>query len=148
MIIPFEPQHVLKIDVRKEQVATIESMKMTHRSLVLYGKALLSEAHNGCAYTAVNDRGIVAMAGIVKLWDDTYEAWALFSEGCSREAVTLARRIKKEVDKIESGRLQAFTECDFPVAQRFLEWLGFEKEAVLRKYSPDNKDNYVYARIF
>lgn len=44
-------------------------------------------------------------------------------------------------------RVQATTHRQFERGRRFLEWLGFEREGVLRNYGPDGSDHIIYARI-
>ena len=43
-------------------------------------------------------------------------------------------------------RLQAYIECDFPEAIRFVEHLGFTKESVLENFV-DDRDAFMYKRL-
>ena len=50
---------------------------------------------------------------------------------------------------IEHGlhRIQAAVRADWPEAQRFAEFMGFENEGLMRKFGQDKTDYIRYARV-
>jgi len=62
-----------------------------------------------------------------------------------------ARVITQELDRIikehNFKRVQSVIEPGDDRAIKFIEWLGFEREGLLRKYMPPEKDMLMYARI-
>lgn len=88
--------------------------------------------------------------GVVDIWNGMGEMWMILNkdlDGCKFEII---RTIRYEVDNLfdtQYHRLQATIDCANDAAIRFVEWLGFKREGVLRKYSHDRKDYYMYARV-
>ena len=63
----------------------------------------------------------------------------------SKEMIQLAKRRAKENN---ITRVQSAIRKDFTEGQRFAEWLGLEKEGLMRKWGFDGSDQYMYARLF
>jgi len=47
----------------------------------------------------------------------------------------------------ELSRIQASVCASDVRANRYAQWLGFEKEGIMRKYGPDGTDYIRYARV-
>ena len=103
------------------------------------------------AYSMIDDGHLVAAAGLYKVWEGVGEAWLLPSSRLlakPRKAVKAVRSFLDEISEREGfRRVQATTHADFIRGRRFLEWLGFENEGVLRGYGPDGSDHIIYSRI-
>lgn len=90
-------------------------------------------------------------AGIYALAPRVGEAWAFVNPVPSNEKIATHRAIFRNMHRIALDmnlvRLQSL--C-FPLekAKRFLEALGFEKEAVLRKYYRGREDLILYSIIW
>ena len=108
-------------------------------------------AQPGMAYSMIEDGHLITSAGVYKVWDGVGEAWLLPSSRLlakPRKAVKAVRSFLDNVSEREGfRRVQATTHADFARGRRFLEWLGFENEGVLRGYGPDGSDHIIYARI-
>lgn len=89
--------------------------------------------------------------GIIEMWPGVGRIWGFFSEPLVREhphvlALHAKRDLQLAVD-LGFDRVEASCHTQHPAAVRFLEWLGFEYEGLMRRYSPSGDDNYLYARI-
>jgi hypothetical protein len=93
---------------------------------------------------------IVACGGVVVYWAGTAELWmTLDVEGGKLPALAIAIRSQanKWVEDLGLTRIQSTVASEWEAGIRFLEWIGMEKEAVLRKFGPDQIDQFLYARV-
>jgi len=104
------------------------------------------------SWSGVHNGHLVGAGGIIPIWDGVAECWLVggWRLGSHKVSavraltVTLARLVKEQ----QLRRLQAIVRADWDQAVRFVEFLRFEREGLLRGYGPDGSDHYVYARIF
>lgn len=106
------------------------------------------------SYTALWDGRIVGVGGASMMWTGVWEFWLILSKDTKLDGVhgiVAFDAIKKKVDEIIKDnkivRAQATARVDFPKAIKMLEALGFEREGLLRRYTPDGASVYRYARI-
>ena len=108
-------------------------------------------AQPGMAFSMIDDGHLVSAAGIYKVWDGVGEAWLLPSSrmlASPRRTIKAVRSFLDDISEREGfRRVQATTHADFTRGRRFLEWLGFQNEGVLRGYGPDGSDHIIYARV-
>lgn len=106
------------------------------------------------SYTALWDGVIVGVGGASIMWEDTWEFWLILTKDSKRDGahgIVAFDAIRKKIDEIieENNivRAQATVRLDFPKGIKMLMALGFEKEGLLKKYTPDRCDVYRFARI-
>lgn len=95
-------------------------------------------------------KGVLCLCGCVIIWTGVGELWfKLVRADHLLSLMPLLRRLIKETAK-EYGlwRLQACVEVGFKKGYRFAEYMGFKKEAVLKRHNYNGKDNLMYARLF
>ena len=103
------------------------------------------------AWSGIHNGHLVGCGGIIPIWDGVAECWLVggWRLGTHRLSAvraltaTLARQVKEQ----QLRRLQAVVRADWDEAVRFVEFLRFQREGLLRGYGPDGSDHYVYARI-
>jgi len=92
----------------------------------------------GYAYTMVCDEGIVACGGIIPLWKGVGEAWAITSELLNMYRLSFAKAARKLVDtaikELELERIQAVVIEGHKDSIKWVEWIGFEEEGLMRRY--------------
>jgi len=106
----------------------------------------------GLSFTLTyNDLPIVA-GGIYPLWPGTAEGWALSSKEIFKHKFKSAALIKRRMDMLcinnKFWRLQTTVKAHFKLGIRFAEWLGLEKEGLMKQYGPDGTDYYRMAKIY
>jgi RimJ/RimL family protein N-acetyltransferase len=77
------------------------------------------------------------------------EAWIYLSKaGGKNGSVLMAakRQLEEWIRDLSLIRVQAIVRADWEKGERFLRWVGMEKEGRLRRYFPDESDAFVYAR--
>ena len=99
----------------------------------------------------VNDKPICA-AGMKMIWGQVAEGWVIASSDMWNHPLSVAKAIKKDFARVAKEnnitRVQSAIRKDFSEGQRFAEWLGLEKEGLMRKWGFDGSDQYMYARLF
>lgn len=87
-------------------------------------------------------------AGVKQFWKGVGEAWFFMTPESSRHGRMIARLIKKRLESMqEYHRIQATVEIDFKEGIRFMGFLGFHREGILKKYTADAKDSLMFAII-
>ena len=104
------------------------------------------------AFTGIfNDNPIFA-AGMKMIWGQVAEGWVIATNEMWKHPLGVAKAIKKDFARVAKEnnitRVQSAIRKDFSEGQRFAEWLGLEKEGLMRKWGFDGSDQYMYARLF
>ena len=99
----------------------------------------------------VNDNPIFA-AGMKMIWGQVAEGWVIATSEMWKHPLGVAKAIKKDFARVAKEnnitRVQSAIRKDFSEGQRLAEWLGLEKEGLMRKWGFDGSDQYMYARLF
>lgn len=139
-MVPFNLRHLEKLCLRPEA----EDLKDITRELEnIYC--------DGPAYTAIIEDQVVFCAGITITWHGVGVAWCYADCSASKYAREVYCAQLGFLDRCtkEYGlhRVQAFALASWRMAWRYLERLGFQREGLMRKYSPNQEDYYLYARV-
>lgn len=103
------------------------------------------------ARTLTVDSKPIASLGAQIMWEGTATVWAILStasikdyrKSLCRMAVNLIRVAEHDFGL---KRLQAFVRADHAAAVRWAEWLGFERECLMRRFC-QNSDFWLYAKV-
>ena len=143
-IIPFKFEHARFIATH-EMNANIVNVKDR------YLENLKELVKADTSWTGVIDDKIIAAGGMVELWDHVYEGWIMATADVKKHPIVTARVIKKifndVVVKYDVHRLQTTVKANYKIGHKFAQWLGLEKEGLMKKYLDDD-DYYLYARIY
>jgi RimJ/RimL family protein N-acetyltransferase len=75
--------------------------------------------------------------------------WGWVSKNVTVKVARPARTFLKEYAMINYiRRIQMTVRADFPRGLRFAEFLGFEKEGIMKSYGKDGADYILFARVF
>lgn len=103
------------------------------------------------AFTLMDNGHLVVSGGIFPVWDGMGEAWLIPSDEIPKYKIRMIRILRDHISSIteEDGlrRLQATVRDDFEVAKRFIEFMGFKREGLMKNYGPDGTDHIMYARV-
>lgn len=141
-IVPYKPAHLERVPPQSAQAGVVGRLdRETAESLAI----------PGFAFSAATDGCIVGCAGIMPLWPGVGHAWAVLSEVALAHPVTLTRAVQRELARIERDhglhRVQATVGETHVAGRRWLAWLGFEVEGLMRNYGPDGEGDYwLYGR--
>lgn len=111
----------------------------------------LDTTRKGDTFTIFCDGEVMAICGVVIYREGFGEAWVVFSKKVREHMLIVLRTIKNLVEggiaEHKLYRLQAVVKADWLRAQKFLDFLDFSWEGILRKYGPDQSNYYMYSRI-
>jgi RimJ/RimL family protein N-acetyltransferase len=129
---PFKAEHLEYMRVQKgepEEIAGIPGVSSTLCSLG--AKSIIAE-----------DGTVLGIIGLVPTLPGACEVFILASEDQGAHSIGFARGVLKELLEIKPKyrRIQAVTSIDNLTHQRFIEWLGFVREGVLKKYGLKGND--------
>lgn len=129
-VVPFEPEHLTEFTFRAEQAREVAMVLDTFPDVVSYGRFLLSHAHDGICYSAIDTATgkAVACAGITDYTPTTGIAWALLSEHLPRYAgIPIARRVRFEMHQCLLDSVITTVGHGFHQAERWVGFLGLSK---------------------
>lgn len=141
---PFHVGHLRVMRVHSQNMATISRAVPVERMME-------TQAAYGLAYTAMLHGTPAAVFGSVRIWQGVEEMWMLCEERARQHPVAMTKAARMmAMHRVISGnlhRLQITVRCDDARALQWGRAIGFEPEAVLRRYGPDMMDYQVMARI-
>lgn len=142
-IIPFELEHALELDLREHE----KKMQKTDEFRA-WAEANLSL---GPSFSGVVDGKVVGCGGVRILWNGVGEAWAIFSKDIikyPKEAYYYINKFLHIIIKDQNlHRVQAYVRTDVNIAVKYIENLGFKRESMMKKFSYDKKDYYMYVLL-
>lgn len=105
----------------------------------------------GWAKTAVLGDKIMGVGGAVLYWPGFAEGWYLVSKDGGESKFLMVHCIKTVIElaikELNLHRFQSTIRVDFTSAIKLIEHVGFVKEGLLRKYTQDKVDAYIYALV-
>ena len=105
-------------------------------------------------YTAIYESAIVAIGGLQVRWEGVGLMWLMLTADCKKYGIysllaleAIKEKVEYLIEKNNLWRAEAAVRTDFPQAIKMVEFLGFEREGLMRKYYPDKTDAWLYSRI-
>lgn len=135
---PFRAQHIEQIELQPAQAGLRAFLERGHA---------LHLAEGSFAFTGFQDGKAIGCAGLIELWPGRDCAWSLLSDCGPRAFFNVHRTIVRILEERRTRRTEMSVDVDHVAGQRWAELLGFRKEGLMRSYSPDGRDAYLYARI-
>ena len=109
-----------------------------------YSAYLAAQAERSYAYTGLAGGRPVIVFGVTPLWSGVAEMWLVADESIGQHARYLiggGRTFAKAcTHALNLHRLQACVQTSNVVAERYINRLGFHREAVLKMYGPHRED--------
>lgn len=143
-IVDFHPRHLDVMDMRGFEKGGAFGLDDAMARVEIVAKGSIAAA------TFIHDGRILFCAGFNQLWKGVIEVWMVPSVYVDQAPVTFGRTIRRYIERIEKDfkthRLQT-TSYDDPFHEKWMAWLGFEKEGTLKKFTHDKKNMCVYARV-
>lgn len=109
-----------------------------------YGKMLELPGH---AFTAMEGDRVLAMAGVMPRWEGRAEAWALLSGDLKAHFLRIHCAIRRFLRETPIRRIETAVDANFPEGIAWAEALGFKNEGLMRRYTPEGRDCFRFARI-
>lgn len=104
-----------------------------------------------CSYSLCRDFNIKAVGGFVQEREGVFTLWGMCEADITRsEWALVAKKTRELIAHLFSAgavRVQAYCRADHPAHLRFLNGLGLDDTAHLRRYGPDGVDFYLAAKV-
>lgn len=139
-IIPFKPEHLRLIDRQAEQSVAREYLENEDY--------IMSLAEHE-AWTAMLGDRVVACAGLILVWGNRYQGWAVISETIgTRGMLSLTRAVKRGLD-LKPGRIESYVAAGFEAGHRWAQLIGMTLETPhpMKQWLPDGSDAFQYSRV-
>lgn len=137
-VIPYLPEHLRTLQLQPAQSGYSQQP---------FDDAYSEYLAHGQSFSAVADGRVIACAGVMELWQNRGMAWALLSSDAGRHFVKVHRAVSRFLDLSELPRIEAYVDEDFAQGHRWITALGFTKEGLMRKFTPEGRDAVLYSRV-
>lgn len=143
-IIEFCLEH---LDLFQWNTRDLENYGTPERFYILFKKAQIE----GMAYTGIYDGRIMGIAGLIPYGEKVAYGFAGFSKYAKSMPVSCIKIIKHRFINVAKDmglhRIVTYNIINSERNNRFCEWLGFEKEALVRKFDDEGKDYIQYGYV-
>lgn len=136
----FRAAHVKQLQLSPFQAETLGVLDMR------YG--LLLEENSRVAVSLCEYNRVLGCWGLLPLWSGCSEAWMLVSPEIGFGSLSVVRSIQGILDVAVEHRIQTSVLASFDKGQKFIEFLGFQKEGLMKKYDARQRDHIRYARYY
>lgn len=106
----------------------------------------------GWAKTVAYNGDILGVGGVVVYWPGVGEAWLFLSkhviEHKLKAAFYVRSMMQTSIEELNLHRLQCTVRADFHKAIKMVERVGFLREGVMKAYTEDKIDTYMYGITF
>jgi len=103
------------------------------------------------SFTLWDGNRVIAVCGVVEIHQGVGEIWLILENDKQNDVFAIARSLKKLTDRVfvqsSFHRFQARASVDDSASNRFLLFLGFEREGILKQYGLNREDYSVYGRV-
>ena len=133
------PSHIMAINLQPAQQFALGLLTPEYASQIV--------EQRGVGWTAMHEGRPIACAGIVEAWEGRGLAWALFSEQALRHFTSIHRAARNVLADAPWRRIEMTVDATHEQGIRWAQRLGFEQEGLMRSYTRDGRDCYLFARL-
>lgn len=137
-IVRFRPEHMAALRLQPAQTGFSQYLNDLE-----YGRALANE----WTFTALDKDRVIGCGGAVEMWAGRAVLWSLLAEDAGRHFVSIHRAVSGFLSACPWRRVEASVDCEFEAGQRWIRLLGFQHEGRMRGYTPDGRDQDLFARV-
>lgn len=137
-IVPFHPDHLQELILQDAQAWMGPMLRPE------YGDALV---RGGPCFSAIAGGQVIACSGVLRMWENRDQAWALLASNSGRHFIGIYRGMRRFLDLHEARRVEATVDHNFSEGHRLMSMLGFQHEGLMRAYLMDGRDCDLYARV-
>lgn len=134
----FHPYDLPALNLQFMQAVFTPTMTVEH------GMAL---KEGGESFTATIDGNPIACIGLIEHWPKRRYVWAYLAECAKAHNRALLRAIRIWLRYHGTGRIETAIDPRFEASIRWAQHLGFEREGILRHWTPQGDDWLLFSRV-
>jgi RimJ/RimL family protein N-acetyltransferase len=138
-LVRLQPEHLFQFTPQAAQSAVLGMLTEE------YARSLVEQSKVG--WTGLVDGHVVGCAGLAECWPGRAEAWTLLADDAFGVFRQIHRTVRDVLAKSPWHRVEMKVDASHDAAIRWAEHLGFVREALMRKYTADQRDVYLYAKV-
>jgi hypothetical protein len=137
-----------ELQISQFKTEDIDYDKIIGQKIHEFSRQRVKMLENKSAATYLINGKVVLCIGAIPLHPQCCEAWMLLFEDARPFMKTTLELVKRYLHRLKQTycRVQATVE-NTPENTRFVEWLGFEKEGILRKWGVNQEDHVSYSIV-
>jgi len=141
-LIPFKIEHLANMDF-KESVKSIASVEVLKEAM-----CKLVGDDTSATMVSEKDGTILGVLGAVNVMPSVCEVFILATKQQGDHPIEFAKSVKKKLYELKTKyrRIQAIASDD-KFHTRWLSWLGFEREGVMKKYGVNGENLVMWGLI-
>lgn len=141
-VIPFKMEHMDLLELRENESNPIFRLKDIHERIAI---AKETSVETG---TFISGGRIICCAGFYLLWPGVVDGWIIPSRYIVDSPYDYCKTMRRYIDSImKTWECHRFQTVAAEGAERWMKFLGFEKEGVMRKYTHMKQNFGMYARV-
>lgn len=139
IILPLRPYHLRDMTIQPSQA---------YAGPMITDEYAREICRSGVGFAGLAHGFTVCCAGVLPQWEGRAIAWALFSKDAGRHLHAITKAVKTFLETQRIRRIETWVDATYPPAIRWIEMLGFQREAEMRAYGPQGQTGLLYARIW
>jgi hypothetical protein len=143
-IVPTEYFHCVDMKMR--------GVFLSEESVIKEQLPMLATLPGVRARTLINNGSVIAIVGCTRVWNGVGDCWAILTDEITKTPKEFHKTVINLLDwvrlELSLHRMSASVKSDYTVGKKWVEALGFEKEATLKRLGPDGSDYDVYVRFY
>ena len=132
-------EHILDIELQAQQQSLQAQLTPEYAHSIV--------DHTGFGWAALLDGKTIACAGVLEFWANRGQGWALLSEVALANFIAIHRFARCVLRDQPFARVEIFVDQHHDAGIRWAERLGFEREGLMRRFTTDGRDCFLYAKV-
>lgn len=140
------------MNIRKYQQGDIFKVIQTNNEQYMMRYANEDYMLKGISFTGTDGDKIIGCAGLYPLWEGVLEAWIALDEESKKDRASIIHILRTLKDCLANlpkdiVRVHALVNEHLEGHERFMMFLEFQPEAILKDYFPNHGNCIVYRRV-
>jgi RimJ/RimL family protein N-acetyltransferase len=133
------PEHIVSVNLQPAQarVAGVISFQYAEHLCTL----------PGVGWAVTDGDTALACGGIVEVWPNRAQSWALFSAEVLPRFRAVHRLVTNVLNDAPWRRIEMDVDAEHAAGFAWATRLGFQNEGLRRKYTADGRDVFLFARV-
>lgn len=150
MMVPSTPELVAEVAANMRPMDRAEIFATRHTDNL---DSIIEQvtSYSAAAAIALHNDKPAAACGIMELWPGVWSPWMFATDSWSFVSAAVSKYAKGYLTTFAENkgmhRAQVYSLATHSDAHTWLEWLGFEREALLKKFGRNKEDFYLYAKV-